>query len=144
MQNHSNERKKDTSGKMLYILDTHAWVEYFLGSEKGKIVRKLLSVESDDFITLESTLAELKLWASREQQEFSKIYSLVKTNSHIESISLEDWLDAAEVRIELRKKMPDFGLIDALVVSRQKKHKCKAVSGDPHFKSLSNVVFLVD
>ena len=41
---HSNESMPNmkTSGDFAYAMGIYAWVEYFIGSDKGKMVRKLL------------------------------------------------------------------------------------------------------
>ena len=123
-------------------MDTYAWVEYLIGSAKGETVRKLFRNEAHEFLTAESSLSELRGWALREKKDFGELFSVVKTNSHIEAVYLEDWLEAADVKSAMRKDMPDFGLMDALLVAKQKRHGGKIVSGDPHFKDMKNVVYL--
>ena len=130
------------SSGSLYIIDTHAWVEYFLGSKKGEKVRKLLENEKNVFATIECCLAELRGWCLREEKDFDKFYRAVRANSTIIPVLLEHWLSAAEVKFQMRKTRKGFGLIDALLLVRQKELKCHVVSGDPHFKDLPNIVFL--
>ncbi|MBI2079267.1 PIN domain-containing protein [Candidatus Micrarchaeota archaeon] len=127
---------------MLYILDTYAWVEYFTGSKKGEIVRNLFKEKANEFLSIYCTLSELKGWSIKENSDFSKVYSTVRSNSHLGSISLEEWIDAAGIKSEMRKTRKDFGLIDALLLAKQKKYNCKVISGDPHFENLENVVYL--
>lgn len=127
---------------MLYIIDAYAWVEYFIGSEKGKKVREIVHSEENDVITPECCVAEFKGWCMREGKNFEEGYAIIRANSKIEVITLEDWLDAAEIRHNLRKKIHDFGIIDSLIVAKQKKDKCRVLTGDPHFKGIANVEFL--
>jgi hypothetical protein len=54
----------------------------------------------------------------------------------------EDWL-AAETRHEIRKNIVDFGLIDS-IIAKQRKIKCKIISGDKHFKNLEDVEYVGD
>jgi len=35
---------------MLYIIDSYAWVEYFIGSKKGEVLKKLFLDEKNYFI----------------------------------------------------------------------------------------------
>lgn len=41
-------------GKMLYLMDTYAWVEYFLGSKMGDQVKALFEKPKNKFITMET------------------------------------------------------------------------------------------
>jgi hypothetical protein len=52
------------------------------------------------------------------------------------------WIGAAKIRFEMRKKIKNFGLIDSILVAKQQEFKCKVISGDFHFKSLKNVVYM--
>ncbi len=124
------------------ILDTYAWVEYLIGSIKGEVVRKLFEDKRNEFLSVECSLSELKGWALREKKDFGRLYSIVKANSHIESVDLQDWLNGADIKSEMRKKMNDFGLMDALLIAKQKRYECKIVSGDPHFEKLPNIIYL--
>lgn len=127
---------------VLYIIDTYAWVEYFIGSQKGKKVREIVHSEENRVITLECCLAEFKGWCLREGKNFDEAHVILKANSEIEAISLEDWLDAAEIRHNVRKKIHDFGMIDSLILVEQEKNKCRVLTGDPHFKGIANAEFL--
>lgn len=125
-----------------YLIDTFAWVEYFRGTEKGGMLRNLLNNSKNEFITIECCIAELKMWTIKSKINFQAIFEVVQANSTLCPIILEDWLNAAEIREEMRKTRKKFGLIDALLLSKQKQDKCKLISGDPHFKNLPNVAFM--
>lgn len=130
------------SGDFVYILDTYAWVEYFIGSDKGEVVRKLLENDNNIIITPECVLAELKGWAIRENIDFEELYQIVRKVSDIQCLTTNDWLNAAFIRSEMRKTMKDFGMMDALIAAQQKRFDCKVVSGDPHFEYIKNTIFL--
>jgi predicted nucleic acid-binding protein len=128
--------------KMLYIIDTHAWVEYFKGSKLGATVKKLFDNQNNSFVTVTCSLAELKCWALRIEDNFDELLQIVRSNSTISSVSEENWIDAASIRHEQRKTHYDFGLIDALILAKQKELHGMVISGDKHFKLLRDVVFL--
>ena len=127
---------------VVYIIDSYAWVEYFLGSEKGEILRRLFSDERNEFLTVECCLAEIKGWALREELDFDRLLRIIKSNSGIEPISEYNWISAAQERFEQKKTQRDFGLIDSVILVKKKELKCKLVSGDKHFKGMKGVVFL--
>ncbi|MBI4141831.1 PIN domain-containing protein [Candidatus Woesearchaeota archaeon] len=121
---------------MLYIIDSYAWVEYFIGSKKGEVLRKLFSYESNEFITVECCLAEIKSWSLRNEQDFDKLFKIVRANSTIVSLNEHNWIHAGEERFHQRKTQNDFGLIDAVILIKQKEYSCHVVTGDKHFKNM--------
>ena len=129
---------------MIYIIDTYAWVEYINGSNKALVLKTLLGNAGNKVITMECCLAELAGFCLKKKVDFKRIFELVKTNSIILPVLTKDWVEAAKIRFELRKEIANFGLVDAILVSKQKELKAKIVSGDPHFKSLKNVVYIGD
>ena len=131
-----------TSGDAVYLIDTYAWVEYFRGSKKGERVKKIIEDENNVILTPECCLAEIKGWAIREDMDFEELYSIVRKVSNVQCILTQDWLDAAAIRSELRKTKKGFGMMDALILSQQKRMGCKVVSGDAHFEDLRDVVFV--
>ncbi len=88
---------------MVYLIDTYAWVEYFIGSKKGEKVKKIIEDENNVILTPECCLAEIKGWAIRENMDFEELYNIVRKVSDIQCILTQDWLDAAVIRSEMRK-----------------------------------------
>ncbi len=127
---------------MIYIIDSYAWIEYFIGSKKGGLLQKLFLDEKNKFLTVECCLAEIKGWAIKNNQEFNRLYEIIRANSDIIKIADYNWIDSAVERFEQRKTKKDFGLIDAVILTKQKELNCKIISGDKHFKDMKNVVFL--
>jgi len=127
---------------VIYLIDTFAWGEYALGTAKGQILRSFFQKKEDKFITLESCLGEIKGYCLRNRLDFRKFLAVVRANSIVLPILMEHWLSAAEIRYHLKKKIPRFGFMDALLVARQKELKCKIISGDPHFESLQGILYM--
>lgn len=126
----------------MYLIDTYAWVEYFIGSDRGKEVKKIIEDEDNIIVTPECCLAEIKGWCIREDQDFEELYSVVRKISDIQCILTQDWLEAASLRSEMRKTKKDFGMMDALILAQQNRMGCRMVSGDPHFKGLKDVILV--
>lgn len=125
-----------------YLVDAHAWVEYFRGNKSAEPFRQLLMNTKNEFITAECNIAEVRLWALRANQDFDKMFSIIQSNSTLSPITLHDWLDAASVRQKMRKTRERFGLIDAILLIKQKELHCRILTGDPHFENLPMVTFL--
>ncbi|MBS3128786.1 hypothetical protein J4410_06610 [Candidatus Woesearchaeota archaeon] len=127
---------------MIYIIDSYAWVEYFLGSKKGEILKKLFLDSQNRFLTVECCLAEIKGWTLKNNQNFDEILKIIRANSTIMKIEEKDWISAAEHRFTQRKTQSDFGLIDAVLLTKQQALQCLIISRDKHFRGLKNVVFM--
>ncbi len=131
-----------TCGDIVFLMDTYAWIEYFLGSKRGEKVKKIIEDENNVIITPECCLAEIKGWAIRENVDFEELYTIVRKISDIRCILTQDWLEAATIRSEIRKIEKNFGMIDALILAQQKRTGCTIVSGDTHFRNLKDVIFI--
>lgn len=129
---------------MISIIDTSAWVEYFEGSAKGIFLKNLLEDKKNKFVTMESCIAELVGVSLRQGLDFRQLKTFVKENSVILPILTETWISAAKIRHVVRKTRPQFGLLDALLLAKQKELNCSLISSDSHFKALKNVVYIGD
>ena len=127
---------------MNHIIDSYAWVEYFIGSEKGDILKKLFNKEKNQFMTVECCLAEIMGWALKNHMDFDSLFKVIRANSDILPIIEYDWIEAGKERFEQRKTLGDFGLIDAMLLVKQKETDYKIISGDKHFKNMRNIVFM--
>jgi len=127
---------------MLYIIDSYAWIEYFIGSKKGNVLKKLFLDEKNTFVTAECCFAEIIGWSLKNNQDFDKLFRIIRANSHIISLTEHNWIDAGKERFEQRKTRKDFGLIDSIILVKQKEFSCKLVTGDRHFKGMKDIVFL--
>ena len=127
---------------MLYINDSYAWVEYFIGSSKGEILKKLLLDEKNNFLTVECCLAEIKGWALKNNKSFDDLFTIIRANSNILTLTEHNWIDSGEERFEQRKVQRDFGLIDTVILVKQKELNCMLITGDKHFQNMPNVIFL--
>ena len=125
-----------------FIIDSYAWIEYFIGSKKGEVLKNLLSESKYEFYTVECCLAEICGWGLKNNLDFEKLLKIIKANSLVIPICEKDWILAGKTRHEQRKTQNDFGLIDSVILVKQKEYSAKVVSGDLHFKELKDVLFL--
>ncbi len=129
--------------QMAYLLDASAWIEHFMGSEKGRIVKRLLDDKRAEIITADSTVAEIFEWAMRNGHDFVILLQIVKKRSRIQEICLNLWLEAAKRKQEAREDgRKGFGLMDALLLAVQDATGATLVTGDAHFTGLKNVKML--
>ncbi|MHA1729886.1 MAG: type II toxin-antitoxin system VapC family toxin [Promethearchaeota archaeon] len=130
------------SGNINYLFDTYAWVEYFLGTEKGEKVKFLL--EENEISTSIISIAELsdKYYRERLFEEWKERYNFIINKSAILPISLKCVENVGQRKWELRKTKKGIGLVDSLIIETAKENSLLVVTGDPHFSNLENVYFL--
>lgn len=127
---------------MLCVVDSYAWAEYFIGSPKGEILKKILKDPNSKLITPECCMAEIAGWALKNRQDFDKIFAAIRANSEIVEVTVHEWIQAGGIRFRMRKKIKDFGLIDSVILVKQKEFNAKIVSGDRHFMKMPGVIFM--
>ncbi len=125
----------------MYLFDSYAWIEYLLGTKQGNKVKKIID-KNNPIITLEPNIAEVYNWCLKHDKHFEEILPIITSISEIHQINLHHWLIAIKLRLEKRKSMKDFGLIDALLLAKQTENKGTIVTGDKHFRNTKNVIFL--
>jgi len=125
-----------------YLLDTYAWIEYFIGSNAGKIVKKL--VESERIHTSIISIAELsdKYYREGLSDEWMDRYKFIISKSNIIQLTMEIAKNAGSRKWKLRESIADIDLADAIIIETALQKKLTIVSGDPHFENLENILFL--
>lgn len=125
-----------------YVIDAWAWIEYFIGSDKGVKVNTILEDESNEVYTCAVTLAEVISKVAKEEKDVEAAYNLLQSNSQIVDADEELSKQAGLARAEMRRKEKDFSLADAYVLATARKFTSKVLTGDPHFKNVANAVLL--
>ena len=131
-----------SSEKTEYLFDTWAWVEYFSGSSQGAIVYDLLI--SHQIHTSIISIAELSDKYNREglKTEWEERYKFLLLKSNILPISLDIAKISGDRKLKLRQLEKNIGLADAIIIETAIQNDLVVVTGDPHFKSLDNVLIL--
>ena len=127
---------------MKFTLDTYAWIEYFEGSSIGAGVKVVIEQEDCELFTPSVVLAELSdaVVKGKIKQDWQDLARFVTFNTQIQEIDAELARDAGIIKNDLRKKHPDFGLIDAIVLATARKTNSKLLTGDAHLVGEPNVI----
>ena len=125
---------------MKIVFDTYAWVEYFLGTAKGKKAENYL--KDNDIITPILVIVELNYKADKEGWDFEQFLDFIKSKSTISFINWDIAKVCSKNYLERRKKQKDFSLIDAVILSTAKISNSKILTGDKHFIGLEETIFL--
>jgi predicted nucleic acid-binding protein len=128
-------------------VDSYAWVELFLGGQKGQRVRRIMA-EADEVRTPDVVLAELSRKYLREKAEVSTVRSRLETitsASLVTPVGVDVAVKAGEAFLELadraakqRRRAPS--LFDAIVLATARVHDSKVLTGDEHFEGLSETI----
>ena len=119
----------------MIVFDTYAWIEYFLGSEKGKTAKK--HVDSTEEIAVSSLcLAELKIKYEKEMLNPDGRIKFVLSRCIIVDVTAKIALIAAEQRLK-----EGLYLIDAVMYATALNFRAKLLTGDKHFEKLEMVEF---
>ena len=127
---------------MSLVLDTYAWIEYFEGSPSGLKVKEILEDSKQPLFTPSIVLAELSdaVVKGKVKTNWDDLVRFVVFNTKIKDIDPSIALEAGMIKNEMRKKHPDFGLVDAIVLATSRKTDSKLLTGDPHLIGEVDVV----
>ncbi|MDO8459501.1 MAG: PIN domain-containing protein [Nanoarchaeota archaeon] len=126
---------------MKYIIDAFSWIEYLEGSEKGKKVYEILSSDAENY-SLSITIAEVVSKVKRKNGNQQLAYNSIISNSKTLEITSKIAQEAGLLHAEIRKKSPNFGIVDALLITAARDIKAKVLTGDHHFKQFNEAVLL--
>jgi len=128
-------------------VDSYAWVELFLGGQKGQRVRGIIA-EADEVRTPDVVLAELSRKYLREKAEVSTVRSRLETitsASLVTPVGVDVAVKAGEAFLELvdraakqRRRAPS--LFDVIVLATARVHDSQVLTGDEHFEGLSETI----
>lgn len=124
-----------------YVLDSYAWVEYFIGADKGVKARGI--IESKNQIhTSVITIAEVCGKMKKQNLDYEEAYKKMISLSLIEPLDAELAKNAGVLRTETRKNIENFGMADAIILLTARALGAKLVTGDYHLKGFKEAEFL--
>ncbi|MBI4044389.1 MAG: DUF4411 family protein [Candidatus Diapherotrites archaeon] len=131
-----------TSTTYRFVLDSHAWVEYFRGTFAGEKVKQI--IENGTCFTPTIAIAEISAKYAKENYGFWKNdLQFILENSTPIQLTTEIAETAGRLKNAVRKKYKNnFGLADAVILATARTIKSVVVTGDHHFKPFKNVEFI--
>jgi predicted nucleic acid-binding protein len=122
------------------LIDSYSWVEFFKGTLKGKKVEKILA-ERICYTSL-ITLAEIYEFCLKFDQNVEKPIEKIRTLSLLLPLNQRICLLAGEINFNRKKLIKGWGMLDSLILATALINNLKILTGDEHFKDLSNVEML--
>jgi len=129
---------------MKYVIDSYAWLEYFMGTAAGEKVKEI--IESSEHEKLTPTICLSEIYAKvlktegLERAEIQRAF--IKLRSALVPLSEDIAVESAKVDVEMKKKVKGWGLADSIVLGTARLKRAKVVTGDEHFKDLEQTVYI--
>lgn len=134
---------------MKIVIDSYAWIEHFLGSEKGRKVDEILE-NTDEVYTPDTVLAEIARKYIREgvaDKIVNARLDQIAGASDITHVDAKLALESAKCYLELadnarKTKLKTPSLFDAIVLATGRSFKAKILTGDEHFQVLPETIWI--
>ena len=121
-----------------YVIDSYAWIEYFRGSEEGKITKEF--IENKTCATCSITIAELSEKYSREKKEFAMDLHFIISKNKIVNLDKDIAGLAGQINFENKKKIKNWGMADSIILATSNLLNAKVVTGNEHFRNLGAIM----
>lgn len=129
---------------MRYVVDSYAWLEYFMGTSAGEKAKKIIDSSAYEKLTpticLAETFAKVLRVEGLERAELQRAF--VKMHSALVTLTEEIAVEAAKVDVEMKKKVAGWGLADSIVLATARKKDAKVITDDEHFRNLEETIYI--
>lgn len=122
------------------LFDTSAWIEFFIKSEKGEIVKMYLEIE-ECFISI-VTIAEISNWVMKENLDGKELVEFVISSTKILGINPEISFLAGELNFKRKKIVKKWGVMDSFILATSLFYNLNILTKDSYFSDLENVQIL--
>jgi len=123
------------------LIDSWAWVEFFAGSKTGETVKAYVMDEDQEIVISSINLAEIYRMALDRFGEKTAEKRRLAMISRCYLIPVDEEIAVGGAKLRHER---DWGLGDALIYATAIREGAKVLTGDPHFRGLSDVIFLGD
>lgn len=128
---------------MKYVIDSYAWIEYFMGTKAGVKVKPIIE-GLEEKITPTICLAEVYAKTTKVESEelAEKQRTFIKERSALTSLDETTAVESAKMDVTMKQKIKGWGLADSIVYVTGLMKKAEIVTEDEHFQNLKNVLFI--
>lgn len=129
---------------MRYVVDSYAWLEYFMGTAAGEKAKEIIDSSENEKLTPTICMAEIYAKVLRtetpERAELQRAF--IRSRSATIPLTEEIAIEAAKIDVEMKKRVVGWELADSIVLSTARKKKAKVLTGDKHFKNLDETTYI--
>ncbi|MFA4826192.1 MAG: PIN domain-containing protein [Methanoregula sp.] len=122
-----------------FVIDTWVWVEYYLGEDSR--VNEYIENDSLDLFTSTITLTEMIKFLHQNHENPENIRHVV-SEIGIRSLVIPVTEDIAILAGEFKNEGFKGGIADTIILATARSGGHTVVTGDPHFKAISDAVFI--
>lgn len=134
---------------MKIVIDSYAWIELFQGGSAGQKVREIM-VAADVIYTPDTVLAEIARKYVREgasEEIVDMRLEKISLNSNVVCLDSKLAYESAKSYLELaenarKAKLNTPSLFDAIILAVARTFDAKILTGDQHFKSLPETLWV--
>ena len=125
---------------MTALLDSWAWLEYFMGSEKGERIKQVVEESDEVIIVSKINIFEIyqKILRVRSKEEAEKFISFILGRSHLDDLSVEIIKLACEEKIKF-----SLGMADSIILSTAIHYDATIYTGDTDFEKAKEVAKII-
>jgi len=129
---------------MRYVIDSYAWIEYFIGSRAGDVVREIIESVGDEKLTPTICVAEIySKVLSLEGLEAAELRrNFIKSRSALVPLTEEIAVEAAKVNVDMKKEIAGWGMADSIVLGTARRKGGKVLTEDEHFRNLKETSYI--
>ena len=124
----------------MYVIESFAWIEYFVGSKAGELAKQY--IESDGSITPTVVIAELSEKYARLKQDFAPKLRFIVLKSRTVALDEDTATLAGTINVERKIKVNRWGLADSIILATARLQKAHVVTGDQHFSDLKEAIMI--
>lgn len=124
----------------MLLIDTSAWIEFFLKSNRGERVKHYLKTKS--CYTSIVSIAEISNWAIKQKLDGRELVRYVIELTQLIGLNLKTVFLAGELNFQRKKIERDWGMMDSIILATAQIYNLKVLTKDSQFKDLPNVEIL--
>lgn len=125
----------------MMLLDSFAWMEYFMGSKKGERVKQFVD-DNVQLYTCPIVIAEIYSKSLRTDRNGKVRTDFIMKRCALITIDADIAVNTAEIHAENKAVHSDFGLADAFILACARSRKLKVMTGDIHFAHFEDSIML--
>ncbi|MGH9922497.1 MAG: type II toxin-antitoxin system VapC family toxin [Nitrososphaerales archaeon] len=126
---------------MKYVIDSYAWLEYFMGTRSGEKAKSVIDRPEAERFTPTICIAEVyaKVLKNESEDMAETRRDFIRRMSAIVPLSEIIAVQAAKIDVPQKRAIEGWGLADSIVLATAKSKGCKVLTGDKHFEGLEDV-----
>ncbi len=129
---------------MRYVIDSYAWLEYFMGTGKGEKAKAIIDSGEHEKLTPSICLAEVYAKVVKLEGEggAEERRAFMKAGSAFVPLNEGIAVNAAKLDVSLKRSVEWWGLADSIVLATARFTGSMVLTGDSHFEKLDDVEFI--